>query len=183
MSLLRQVNIEGVDVVDNALQVYVKEDISPVVNEFFVNGTSSDMAVNGSVTPVSFKIQPPIGEIWHIHKIAIDMAHGSAGDVGLFGDLAALTNGCQLNVYTGTTSVEYTVWQTSADIYMDFGNLQFIPRSGGGGAYGTLGVGKFGDAGTVVRLTSDMYLELLVRDDLTGLDAFRMKAQGHLSPN
>ena len=181
MSLLRQISIEGVGVTEEALKVHVVEDTSPVVNRFFLDGASSDMSVDGSVTPVSFKIQPPLGESWHVHKIALDMAHSSAGDVGLFGNLTALTNGCQLNLYDGTSSFEYTVWQTNADIYMDFGDLQFVSRSGGGGTYGTLGTGKFQDAGTVVSLSSDMYLELVVRDDLTGLGAFRMKAQGHLS--
>ena len=49
--------------------------------------------VGSLASPFSYKIMPLAGEIWHITKISISMAHSSAGDLGKFGNITALTNG------------------------------------------------------------------------------------------
>lgn len=133
--------------------------------------------------PQSYKITPSIGQVWHIEKVTMQMAHNSAGDIGLFGGIAALTNGCILRKYNsnGTYST-YTLWQSNADIYLDFSNIQFVTRSGGGGTYGTIGNGSFNDIGVTIKLDGTLgeYLEILVQDNISALGLFQLKAQGHL---
>lgn len=144
-----------------------------------------NMNVLGSLaSPVSFKAFPNVGFIWHIKTITISMGHASAGDFGLFGGIAALTNGVVLRRYDGTTASysTFTIWRDNSDIDSDTATVHFVSRSGGGGTYGTAAYGNFTDtAGSIVYLngTAGDYLEILVQDDLTGLASFEAKAQGH----
>lgn len=154
-----------------------------------VTKTLVNMAVAGSLTsPQSFKVQPLSGEVMHLTRILIEMTHGTAGDNGLFGNLAALKSGCVLRYYNGATgqNTKFTNWKTNSDMVTDMYDVTYSSRSGGGGAYGTNCRGTFKNADAIIRLDGDAgdYLELLVQDDLSGLVSFRIKAQGHFEvPN
>ena len=149
-----------------------------------VEKTVINMNVDGSTTRQSFIVEPPTGETWHLMRILIEMTHTTAGDNGLFGNLAKLTNGVLLRRYDGTTGIynTFTTWQTNSDIVTDMYDVVYTARSGGGGAYGTNGRGTFERAGAIVFLdaTAGDFLEIYVQDDLTGLDSFTIKAQGHI---
>jgi hypothetical protein len=110
------------------------------------------------------------------------MTHGSAGDLGLFGNLAALTNGVLLRAKINGNYGTLTNWKTNANIKTDMFDVVFDNRSGGGGTWGTTGRGTFREAGAVLRLDGDTadQFELYVQDDLTTLLTFTMKVQGHL---
>jgi len=143
-----------------------------------------NMGVLGTLaSPESFKVIPPADEVWHLAEMLIEMTHGTAGDNGLFGDLTALTNGVVLRKYDGTTSsyLTFTLWKTNSDIVLDMYNIIYAARSGGGGSYGTNAKASFKNTGAIVYLNgiAGDYLEILVQDDLTGLDSFRIKVQGH----
>jgi hypothetical protein len=134
------------------------------------------------VTPQEFFAGPPPGEIWHLTRLLFEMTHSTAGDLGLFGDLPALTNGVLLRAKVNGNYGTLTNWKTNANIKTDMFDVVFDNRSGGGGTWGTTGRGTFREAGAVLRLdgnTSDQF-ELYVQDDLTGLLTFTMKVQGHL---
>jgi len=135
------------------------------------------------VAPQSYKINPAPGQVWHIERLSLQMSHASAGYIDSFGGIAALTNGCIIRKYNsdGTYST-FTVWQSNADIFTDFTNIQFVDRAGGGTTYGTLGVGSFADIGVTVKLDGTLgeYLEILIQDNITALTLFQLKAQGHL---
>lgn len=143
-----------------------------------------NMAVNGSVTPVAFRVT---GEqsmaLTHITKVLFEMTHNTAGDLGLFGNQAALTRGVVVRVFKAVPGVwkTITVWQTNADIKRDMFNVDFDTRSGGGGTFGTTGVVAFTDLGMVGEYdpVAGDFLEILIQDNLTGLITFRMNAQGH----
>jgi len=142
------------------------------------------MNVSGTLaSPESFKVVPPSDEVWHLAEMLIEMTHGTAGDNGLFGDLSALTNGVVLRKYDGATSSYFTfaIWKTNSDIVLDMYNIVYAARSGGGGSYGTNAKASFKNTGAIVYLNgvAGDYLEILVQDDLTGLDSFRIKVQGH----
>lgn len=149
-----------------------------------VTKTLQSMDVLGTLSsPQSFKVHPPSDQVWQIMRILIEMSHGGAGDNGLFGDLTKLTNGCVIRRYDGATGQfnTFTVWKSNGDLVTDMFDVVYAARSGGGGSHGTNGRGSFYNTGAVVKLDGTVgdYLELLIQDDLTELDSFRIKAQGH----
>jgi hypothetical protein len=133
-------------------------------------------------TPVVYWSAPGDGEVWHIMRLLFSMVHGTAGDLGLFGNLNPLTNGCLLRVYVGGKFYTFTNWKTNSDISDDMYDVSFNARSGGGGQYGTSGRGTFYNTGAVVRLDGSLgdRIELWVQDNITALDSFTMKMQGHI---
>lgn len=150
-----------------------------------VTKTIQSMDVLGTLSsPKSFKVAPQSNEIWHLVGILIEMTHSTAGDNGLFGNLPELVNGVVLRRYDGATSSfhTFTVWKTNGTIVTDMGRVEYTARSGGGGSYGTNAYGNFKvNAGATIYLDGSLgdYLEILIQDDLTTLDRFRVKVQGH----
>lgn len=142
-----------------------------------------DMSVNGTMaSPVEYWAGPEAGEVFHITRILFEMTHSTAGDLGLFGNLAALTNGVVIRARINGQYGTLTNWKTNANIKTDMFDVVFDTRSSGGGTFGTTGRGTFKEAGAVLRLdaATDDRLELYIQDNLTGLLSFTMKAQGHL---
>jgi hypothetical protein len=111
------------------------------------------------------------------------MVHGSAGDMGLFGDLPALTYGVALRTLTDGVYNTYTVWRSNGDIATDMYDVRFDTRSSGGGSYGTTGRLNLDDAQTVIELKGDTNdsLQFLIQDDLSGLDDFQIRLLGHVA--
>jgi len=143
-----------------------------------------DMDVVGSAgTPVVFSIGPPSGEVWHITRFLIAMAHSSAGDLGLFGDIAALTNGVVVRTYLNSVYRTLTNWKTNADMSSDMYDVSFDTRSGGGGSYGTSGRWSIDRTAAAIALdgTNGDKIQVVIQDDVSSLDFFRIKAQGHVS--
>lgn len=143
-----------------------------------------DMAsqVASLASPQRYSVGPVAGEVWHIMRLIFEMTHGTAGDFGLFGNVTSLTNGVILRAKNSGQWGTLTNWKNNGDIASDLFDVSFNTRSGGGGAYGTGGRGTFYDTGAVVRLDGDEgdIIELIVQDDITGLDNFTMKMQGHI---
>lgn len=145
-----------------------------------------DMARVGQVgtmaDPQIYYGGPPAGEVWHITRILFSMVHGTAGDLGLFGNITALVNGTVLRARVSSQYGTLTNWKTNADMKTDMFDVEFDSRSGGQGSFGTSGRGSFA-VGTdaVVRLDGDQgdRFEVIVQDDITLLDFFAMKVQGH----
>jgi hypothetical protein len=132
--------------------------------------------------PVEYFVEPVAGEVWHITRMLFAMAHSSAGDLGKFGNLPALTNGVLVRVKTDGSYRTLTNWKDAGDMKVDMFDIQFDNRSGGGGDFGTSGRWTFSQSGSVLRLdgnTNDR-IEVYIQDDLTGLGFFNMTTQGHL---
>jgi len=134
-------------------------------------------------TPQSFRVYPPNGSIYHITRILIEMTHRTAGDNGLFGNLNELDNGVVVRRYDGASGIynSFTNWKTNNDLVTDMYDVTYAPRSGGNGDYGTNAIGRFTDAGAIVYLdgTAGDFFEILIQDDLSELESFKIKAQGH----
>ena len=133
-------------------------------------------------SPVIYRVAPEATAGWHITRLIITMSHTSAGDLGLFGNLTKLTNGVLIRGNNDGAYGNITNWKDNADIKIDFFDLEFDTRSGGGGTYGTSGRGTFTKLGMVIELvgSSTQSLEILVQDDLTALSSFEISAQGHV---
>jgi hypothetical protein len=143
---------------------------------------NKDMDVVGTMAaPVKFQLRPGAGEIFVINRILPTMTHGTAGDLGLFGNLAALTNGILLRAKIADQYYTFTNWKTNADLKGDMYDIDFDTRSGGGGTYGTSGRGSFSKIHVAVILDGDIgdFMEIYVQDDISALDTFRIKGQGH----
>jgi hypothetical protein len=149
-----------------------------------VERAEMDMAdVVGSITtPIEYYIGPPDGEVWHINRILFEMTHSTAGDLGLFGNLAALTNGVIMRVRRNGQYRTLTNWKANADLKSDMFDVDFDTRSSGGGTFGTSGRWTFDRLGATVELTggTNDRIEVYIQDDITGLLTFTMKGQGHL---
>lgn len=149
-----------------------------------IERVSTNLAVNGSVTPVSFKVLADTDQIWHIVRFLLAMTHSTAADDSRFGNVTALTNGCILRGFNGEADQyrTFTDWKSNFDIKMDMFDVTYTDKAGSGN-FGTNGRGSIRDGtGAVPRITQESgdFLELLVQDDLTGLIKFNLKAQGHI---
>jgi len=157
-------------------------DYAHSIGDAVVQSVIDMSSVAGSIAnPVIYYAAPYGIDVWHVTRIMFELTHGTAGDLGLFGDLPALTNGIILRAKVNNEYYTFTNWKQNSHMKVDMYDVQFDPRSGGGGSYGTTGRGTFTKAGAVLRLDGALgdRLELLVQDDITLLDSFTMKAQGH----
>ena len=159
-------------------------DIGDDVTKAVINLASQ---VGSLATPQLYVAFPEPGEVWHVTNFTLAMGHNSAGDLGLFGNLSALTNGVVLRAKVSGNYGTLTNWKTNGDINVDTGEVEFHLRSGGGGTHGTSANGAFKDrTGAVLRLDGNQgdQFELYVQDDLTtgapDISFWNMKVQGHL---
>ena len=142
------------------------------------NGTGSINAnVDGSVTPVTFKVTPGAGEIIKIRRMIIYILDASI-DSGGYGGLSALTNGIHVHVvrYSGLGS-EFIDWDIT-------GQLDIVRNTDWKALchdeiYSNYGTGleslsyryTFTNDGDYITLTGDNQDEfrIIINDDLTGL--------------
>lgn len=162
------------------------------LNNAYAIGTIVDVvsinmrSVAGTLTaPISYRLTPNSNQTVHLVRYIFSMTHSTAGDLGLFGNITALTNGVTVRRYDGASGTykTFTHWNSNADIKDDMYDLEFDTRSGGGGAYGTSGRGSIKDGtGAVPKLDGSVgdYMEILIQDDITGLVRFQIKGQGHI---
>lgn len=149
---------------------------------------TSNLAVDGSVTPQEFTVSPSnldAGVAWDITRICIQFIGASAGDDSKFGTMAALANGIVFRYENGVTKNLFSA-KTNADLALHTGgDVSYQTRSGGQGAYGVRARRTFSGQeknGVTVRLnsvTSDKF-SVIVQDDLTDIAVFQVVAQGHV---
>lgn len=163
---------------------------SPFSNVFPIAGTSIEHVITNLANtvgtlaaPISYKVTPQAGEQYHLLRMIGSAVHPTlANDDGTFGGLPALLNGCVIRGYNGTTGKfsKFTAWHDNSDIISDMFDVVYsdAPKFGKFGMRFRWTISKVGVA---VKLDGDAgdYIEILIQDDLTGLDSFTIKAQGH----
>jgi len=144
-----------------------------------------DMDVNGSGTPVTFQVGPRGNYRWDITRLMIAMVLSSAGDDGLFGNLTALTTSQYFRKEnSGHTQNLFDV-KDNSDFAIEGYDVQYVVRSGGQGSHGMRSRITFNGpdkSGVVIRIdgaTEDKFVTA-VRSNLTGLNKYRIKIQGHV---
>lgn len=155
----------------------VELPVGTLIEEIEVNMIDAASAGSEAI----YIVEPPADETWHLLRILLTMTHPSAGDLGKFGGIAAITNGVALRVRIAGVYQTYSIWKTNEDIKLNFYDLDFDSRSGGGGAFGTSSRGTFSKAGVAIKLdgaTGDK-MEIILQDDMSGLTTFSINAQGH----
>lgn len=138
---------------------------------------SSDLLVNGSVTPVVFTVAPPVGEIWFIQTVTWLFDDSGTTNLTDFGAInGGLTNGVLLEERIDSVNHVGANLINNIDIIMIF-PLIFSGASGGVGNSTQLYVGRLGPT-TALTLNGDDgdLIRITVRDNVTGLNAFRMGA-------
>ena len=149
-----------------------------------VTHVSFDCAVDGSTTPISFRIEPHDGEEWHIRRFTVSMTHSAGADDSKFGGIAALLKGIALRRYEGSVGLytTFTSWKTNADIVSDTYDISYGDKAGAGlnSTRARFSIYIASGATPKINGANGDYLEMLIQDDLTGLDSFRVKGQGHI---
>lgn len=145
--------------------------------------TSKEMNVDGSSTTRPFHIQPNAGVKWDIVRVLFFVQGTGAMDSAKFGDQTALTNGIVLRKKDGEYKNVFNVKSNG-----DFANRAYDIAYDDKAPAGKTAVrirrtfGGPSKNGVVIRLDGDSSeeLQLLVRDDMTGVDAFYAIVQGHI---
>lgn len=134
--------------------------------------------------PLSYKIQPPAGQIWQFTRFIVTMLATTTMDDGKFGGIPKLPNGAILSTFRSGIKVTAAVWQTNGDIANDMYDITYSPKAPAG-QYGLRGRWTITNLGAIVELNGDSgdYAEFLIQDDLTGLDNFSVKGQGRIFGN
>lgn len=158
-------------------------DFSATVTNVEVINPNINTAAGTLASPVSYILKPPPSTFWYISRIILNITDQSPMDDAKFGGITALTNGVvfrYVNGLTGATS-KFTVWQSNSDIFLDMYDLTYSTKAPSG-FYGLSARGTFTRVGVEVPLNGNNgdYLEILVQDDLSGLDTFKINGQGHI---
>lgn len=138
---------------------------------------------NGTLAaPISFKIQPPGDEVWHITRINITSTQSAESDISEFLSLTALTNGVVIRQDNNGTKKTWTVWKSDANMMEDYYDIDPVPKPPAGN-FGQRGRWWLKRSDVVIKLDGAIndFMELLIQDDLTGstLTDFEVKALGH----
>lgn len=160
----------------------------PLDNDYSIGATFiailQNMAVDGSVTPQSFKlIPPPAGDrsVFQITRFLIGMTHVGTPDDGKFGGIAALSSPVLIRAFFDGGYSTATQWYTNGDMVTDMFNVEYRP-SAPAGLDSTSGRWTITNSGAIFEIDGKLleFLEIIIQDDLTGLETFYIKAQGRI---
>ena len=160
----------------------------PVDNNYTTAATMEEteinMAVDGSTTPVSFKVAPPNSDKWQITRMIISMLDSTSMDDGKFGGIASLDNGVLVRTVKSGVVQTSTIWKNNGAIAGDMYDLNYADKAPAG-QYGLRGRWTFTRLGVIIELVGvdADYVEILIQDDLTDLDSFMIEAQGRIFGN
>jgi len=153
-----------------------------------INLVVVNMSVVGTLaSPISYKVFPSPGEVWHIVSLDFSMEDQTAMDDATFGGLPALTNGVVIRAVDSVngTYETFSNWEHNGDFKEDGFYVEYSAKAPAGfyGFSGNMNVKE--RYGAVVRLantsTETIYLEILIQDNLSGLDSFEVKVHGHIA--
>ena len=156
----------------------------------YVDVATSDMAVNGSVVPVTFGLRgtgvPPGVELTaDITRLIITCYTAGVGDLGDFGDIAGgILRGLLIRKRDGNTYNIFSVKTNGelAGITMDWvPYLATNPQQGINGFVSRLTFSGQDKLGVVVRLPIGDDIEAIVQDNLTTLTSLEIVAEGSLT--
>jgi len=169
----------------NAITVDTPIDFEYVVGSQIVDATIN-MAVDGSVTPVIFKHRlgvPSTPSATDITRVILTCTTSGGIDLSGFGDGVALTNGLVLR-QTGDPRTNIFNVKANADISniaYDFNIYDTTnPAQGLDGFVSRLTFAGQNKIGVSLRIGQDDNLEVIIQDDLTGLESLSLIAEGHV---
>jgi hypothetical protein len=146
---------------------------------------SYDMNVNGAAAPISFRFPIEVTEDapidLDITQIRLQMLDTSAMDDTLFGSLAALTRGVIARHHRNDGINHMGTFRTNGAMAL-VGSVTY-PDKVPAGTYSMRAEFRLAgqqNAGVVARIEPGNYVEVIIQDDLTGLDLFQSIVIGHV---
>ena len=140
---------------------------------------SSEMAVNGSVTPQIFTVRAGITPS-DIVRFILTVRDDVEMDDAKFGGITALTRGLVLRVIDGTQKTIFN-YKNNQDMKQFAYDLSYADKAKQG-EFGLSTRTTFGGQskhGVTIRLSGNDRLQFIVQDDLTDLISIRAAVQGH----
>lgn len=154
-----------------------------------VNGDGSgahEGNVNGSVTPVLFRIDPPATGAHVLHRLHVVIEGTGSFRTNTYGPLAELANGVQVGYFSASTGDVLDDLTSTHPITSNFGwTLHAFPTevyTWGGGASHLVAAWDFVEDGLALLVDSrypDRSFGVKVRDDLSSLIAHEFIAYGY----
>ena len=153
----------------------------------FVDLTTTNMAVDGSVTTQIFGVRgvspSPIGIAVDITRIIVQCQTATAVDLSKFGDLAALTNGLVLRKRDGRYFNIFNIKTNGELAALGYDWTPYLatnPQQGQDGFLFRLTFAGMNKLGVAIRLRPGEDLQFLVQDDLSGITVLEITAEGHV---
>jgi hypothetical protein len=141
----------------------------------------TDMNTDSDVTPSTFRYTVPIGRSVLVQRINFQMVDDSMGAVDFGGIASGLSNGITIKVHNAEGGVmldflDGTTIKRNTDFCLLAGSDIVITELSGKDQLPVRWT--VARAGAILRLISNQYIEIVVNDDLSGLDIFRAMLQG-----
>lgn len=151
---------------------------------------STNMAVDGSSTPVIFTLRGPdpgISMRGHITRFVLTMTTTGAPGWGDFGDGTALAKGVVMRRTDGFNTNIWMGRRTNAELAQEMYDFEAIDQTKFGvyGLKGRMTLGGESKMGTVIDLAVDEDIEIIIQDKLdtaSEIIDFNIVAQGHVVP-
>jgi hypothetical protein len=170
--------VKIVNGVNNKLTLDRLIDHAFIANTALCRIVSSEMSVDGSVTPVIFSARA--GSIPRdITRMLITIIDNASMDMGKFGSLVSLSNGITFRISDGYNKTIFN-FKNNGEIGNFCYDTDFIPASQGpSGSEGFKARITFTRMGVVLRIQDLEVIQWIVTDNLTGLDSLKIALQGH----
>lgn len=139
-----------------------------------------DLNVSGSLaTPVIAKIKPNAGELLIVYRVLVHMLDSTEMDDAKFGGMTEIANGLILRAKVGGVFRTGAHMSTNGDIASHAFDVEYAAKAPAG-KFGLRGRWTFAKSGFAIYLNGDDEdeLQMLIQDDLTGLDGHHWDAQG-----
>ena len=153
--------------------------------ESLVAVSNADMNIDGSTTPVIFSVLPFSAQAGHMTRMICEMRDAADMDFTTFGGIPELTNGVvvRINNGDGTYRNLYNFKSNGDIIEQCFDHSFLLPKAGNSIRGFTTRLTWAGQSKRGVTISLDgsknESLELIVQDDLTGLDRMHWTCNGH----
>jgi len=153
---------------------------------FEIFETPTNMNIDGSITPVIFRVRGPSGTFDYPFRIDITRIHGilvtnTTPVLTDFGDITdGIENGLILRVARADGTFEnYGNFKNNADITL-LGDVHLFDNGADRGFSFTIALAGQQNRGVAIRLDIDDGIEAIVQDDLTDLLGLKIVAIGHI---
>lgn len=144
-------------------------DVNNYSVQYFTNGGSKEMDVDGSGPPVSFTLEGLVpGQRYYLQEVSLYIEDSTNMESDEFGALVALTNGVLMRSGSGP-GIEITLLKDNQDIHHFFSVWQQSPVLKDNDQQHFMVRERFDNP---IIITDEV--EVLIQDDLTGLDFFRI---------
>ena len=155
-----------------------KKVIYKIVN--LLNGSSKNMTVNGSTTPIDFDFAPAANEVFYLDSIAMFLADNGVANYDRFGIISGgLSNGIDILIKNNGSEQLVANIKDNADIIKFFDTNFAPPGTGGFMDEDDLYSGRM-NFEIPIKLdgANGDYVRVRIKDDLTEVDAleFAMRA-------